>query len=67
MTNGPGGADFLTAAGLMLVFEGVLYALAPGALKRMFEAARDLDERALRLGGLVAAAAGVAVVWFVRG
>jgi uncharacterized protein YjeT (DUF2065 family) len=67
VVNGPGAVDFLTAAGLMLVFEGVLYALAPGALKRLFEAARDLDETALRLGGLLAVVAGVAVVWAVRG
>lgn len=66
MSNLPGGADFLTAAGLMLVFEGVLYALAPGALKRMFEAAQGLDESALRLGGVIAVAAGVALVWLVR-
>lgn len=66
MTSGPGAGDFLTAAGLMLVFEGVLYALAPGALKRLFEAARLIDENALRLGGLLAVVTGVAVVWLAR-
>lgn len=67
MTTGPGAGDFLTAAGLMLVFEGVFYALAPGALKRLFEAARLIDENALRLGGLLAVVSGVAVVWLARG
>lgn len=67
MTAGPGTRDFLAALGLLLVFEGVLYALAPGALKRMFEAAQELDDGALRIGGVLAVAAGVAVVWWVRG
>lgn len=67
MTTGPGTRDFLAALGLVLVFEGVLYALAPGALKRMFEAARSIDDGAFRLGGVLAVAIGVAVVWWARG
>lgn len=67
MTTGSGTRDLLAALGLVLVFEGVLYALAPGALKRMFVMAQSLDEGHLRLGGLIAVVAGVAVVWAVRG
>lgn len=67
MTTGPGARDLLTALGLVLVLEGLGYALAPGAMKRMFELARTLDEGVFRIGGLLAVALGVALVWAVRG
>mgnify|MGYP001571326636 CR=1 FL=1 len=67
MTTGPGASDFLTALGLVLVFEGLAYAVMPGTMKRFFETARLLDEGAFRLAGLVALVLGVAVVWLVRG
>lgn len=67
MTTGPGVRDLLTALGLVLVLEGIGWALAPGAMKRLFEVARRLDESVFRIGGLVAVVVGVAVVWLVRG
>lgn len=55
-----------TALGLVLVIEGLTYALIPGQLKRMMaEMLRVSDDR-LRLGGLVAVAAGVGLVWLVK-
>lgn len=56
----------LTAIGLVLVLEGLFYALAPYGAKRMMSLAQSLSEEQLRLGGLVAIAAGVAVVWTAR-
>ncbi|MCE1236868.1 MAG: DUF2065 domain-containing protein [Hyphomicrobiales bacterium] len=67
MTNGPGGGDFLTALGLVLAIEGAAYALAPGLMKRMIEAARLVDAATFRLGGLAALVAGVGLVWLARG
>lgn len=67
MTTAPSGGDLLTALGLVLAIEGVAYALAPGLLKRMFEAARFVDETAFRLGGLAALLTGVGLVWLARG
>lgn len=66
MTRGSGASDLITALGLVFVLEGVLYALAPGWLKTMFERAREVDEASLRLGGLVAVGLGVAIVWLIR-
>jgi hypothetical protein len=57
---------FLTAVGLVLVFEGVLYAAAPGALKRMAVMMQEMPEDTLRIGGLAAVAVGVAIVWVAR-
>ena len=58
--------DLLTALGLVLVIEGLLYALVPAHLKAMMTAVQNLSDDQLRIGGVAAMAAGVAVVWLVR-
>ncbi len=58
--------DLWAALGLVLVVEGVLYAAAPGGMKRMMAAAQAVPDGVLRAGGLAAAALGVGVVWLVR-
>lgn len=59
--------DLLVAFGLVLVIEGLIWALAPSFGLRMLEAASQMRESSLRTSGAVAVAAGVAVVWLVRG
>jgi uncharacterized protein YjeT (DUF2065 family) len=59
--------ELLTALGLVLVIEGLVYALVPAHLKAMMTAVQKLTDDQLRIGGIVAMAAGVAVVWLVRG
>jgi uncharacterized protein YjeT (DUF2065 family) len=56
-------SEFVTAIGLVLVIEGLLYAVAPGRLKTMAEFASRMPEDMLRNAGIVAVALGVAVVW----
>ena len=56
----------LTALGLVLVIEGLLYALVPGQLRRMLLAMQAMSDDQLRLGGLAAIAMGVLFVWAVR-
>ena len=58
--------DLATAVGLVLVLEGLLWAVSPGAMKRAVLALGLADEQ-LRLGGLAAVAVGVLLVWLVRG
>ncbi|MCB1490991.1 MAG: DUF2065 domain-containing protein [Rhodobiaceae bacterium] len=61
-------SDLAAALGLVLVLEGALYALGPGMVKRLAaRVANDMGEAELRIGGLVAAVIGLAVVWLVRG
>jgi uncharacterized protein YjeT (DUF2065 family) len=60
-------ADFLTAIGLVLVIEGVLYALFPGAVRRMLALLITQPPVAVRAAGLAGAALGVVIVWLVRG
>lgn len=58
--------DLLVAIGLVLVLEGVLYAAAPDAMKRMIVQMLAVPSDVLRVAGLVAMAAGVVLVWLVR-
>ncbi len=60
-------SDLLTALGLVLVIEGLLWALAPGKARQMALEAAGLPEQTLRLGGTVAVLAGVFIVWLIRG
>lgn len=60
-------SDLLVGIGLVLVIEGLLWAMAPGMAMRMLEAAAQSRETALRVAGLIAMIVGVAIVWFVRG
>ena len=60
-------SELVSALGLVLVAEGLLYALAPSLAKRLAESVREMAPDALRTGGVVAVAVGVAVVWLARG
>jgi uncharacterized protein YjeT (DUF2065 family) len=59
--------DFLTALALVLVIEGMLWALFPDGMKRAAAMALALDSGRLRAVGLLAAAIGVLGVWMIRG
>ena len=58
--------DFLAAFGLVLVFEGALYALFPAFMQRVMAQVLEMPPMSLRNGGLFAAVLGFGIVWFVR-
>jgi uncharacterized protein len=58
--------DLLTAAALVLVLEGVLWALFPNGMKQAAARAIVLDSSVLRTGGLIFAGIGVFIVWLIR-
>ena len=58
--------DFLAALGLVLVIEGVLYALFPAGMRRMVADLLARPAETLRVGGLLAAALGLTLVWLAR-
>ena len=60
-------SDFVAALGLVLVIEGLVWAAFPRGGTALLEVAAATPERSLRLGGLVAMAGGVGLVWLVRG
>jgi uncharacterized protein YjeT (DUF2065 family) len=60
-------ADLVTALGLVLVIEGLVLALLPGAARRVVADLMTKPLPWLRLSGLASMAVGVIVVWLVRG
>ncbi len=60
-------SDLIVALGLVLVIEGVLYGGLPQLARRLAAEVLAMPEQALRVGGLVAVAVGVLIVWAVRG
>ncbi|MBA5777769.1 DUF2065 domain-containing protein [Stappia sp. F7233] len=60
-------SDFAVAVGLVLVIEGLFYALVPGAVKNFMRQAVLLPDQIMRMGGLAALFVGVFVVWLIRG
>ncbi|ORE95453.1 DUF2065 domain-containing protein [Acuticoccus yangtzensis] len=59
-------SDLVSALGLVLVLEGALYALAPGAMRDMMSRMMTTPDDVLRMAGLAAAVVGVLLVWIVR-
>ncbi|HTZ37122.1 MAG TPA: DUF2065 domain-containing protein [Stellaceae bacterium] len=58
--------DLLTALALILVIEGIAYALLPDLMRRLAARATAMPAQALRLAGLAAACLGVILVWALR-
>ncbi len=59
-------SDLLTALALVLVLEGLCYAVAPDGMRRVAALAAATPPGQLRTAGLVAAALGVGLVWLIR-
>ena len=58
--------DLGTALALVLVIEGILYALVPDLMKRMAARTQGVPAQVLRMTGLFAACLGVLAVWALR-
>ena len=59
--------ELVIAIGLLLFIEGSLYALFPSKMKNMLQAIEKMEVNQLRIGGLVFAAIGFAIVWYFKG
>ena len=59
--------DLWAAFALYLVLEGLMPFANPGGMKRALAQLSQLDERTLRIAGLVSMIAGAALLYFVRG
>lgn len=58
--------DLLAALGLLLVVEGILPFLNPGALRRTLQTLGEMDDRSLRIMGLLSMLSGVLLLYLVR-
>ena len=54
------------AIGLLLVIEGLLYAIFPAAMKNMLSIMKDMPAQKLRSGGLIFALLGFIIVWYIK-
>jgi uncharacterized protein YjeT (DUF2065 family) len=59
-------AWILLGAGLVLVIEGLVFALAPSRLEDALEALKQIPPETRRMLGLGAVALGVVLVWIAR-
>lgn len=59
-------SDFLTAVALMLVIEGVLPFLSPAGIRAVMLQMARMDDRSLRLTGLVSMISGVILLYLVK-
>ncbi|MEM7068021.1 MAG: DUF2065 domain-containing protein [Pseudomonadota bacterium] len=59
--------DLIVAIGLVLVLEGLVYAIFPGHMRRMVEEISKIPDSTMRSFGLAALCIGVFIVWLVRG
>ena len=59
--------DLIVGAGLVLVFEGLLWALAPHLAIKFLKAASETPEQSLRTAGLLCVVLGFVLVWVIRG
>ncbi len=60
-------ADLIVGIGLVLVIEGLLWALVPNFAKRLMEAAASVPQSSLRLAGWTSVLIGLGLVWMIRG
>ena len=60
-------SDLWAACALYLVLEGLMPFANPGGMKRALARLSQLDERALRIAGLLSMVAGATLLYFVRG
>jgi len=59
--------DIGTGIAMVLIIEGLVYALAPWLVESLLEAMKEMPLETRRRIGLVAVALGVALVWFSKG
>ena len=60
-------SDLWAACALYLVLEGLMPFANPGGMKRALARLSQLDERALRIAGLLSMVAGALLLYLVRG
>lgn len=59
-------STILMAAGFVLVFEGLVFALAPNRLEDLIEALSQLSPDTRRVFGLIALGCGVVLLWWAK-
>ena len=59
--------EFVIAFGLFLVIEGFIYAAFPGGMRNLLKQMETMTDQGLRITGVLTMAAGVFLVWIIKG
>ncbi|MFA5898987.1 MAG: DUF2065 domain-containing protein [Hyphomicrobium sp.] len=60
-------ADLVVGLGLVLVIEGLLWALVPNLAERLLQATTSVPASSVRMAGWGSVLLGLALVWLIRG
>jgi uncharacterized protein YjeT (DUF2065 family) len=60
-------SDLIVAVGLVLVLEGLIWALSPEQGRRVAAMVSSTSDATLRRAGWIAITAGAVIVWLIRG
>ncbi len=60
-------SDLLAALALVLVLEGIVPVVSPQNIKKTFALILQMDDKVLRIFGFISIAAGLLLLYFVRG
>lgn len=58
--------DLWAALALVMVIEGILPFLSPDSMRRLLQSMAQVDNRSLRISGLVSMLAGLGLLYLVR-
>ena len=58
--------ELITAIGLLLFIEGMLYALFPSKMKNMLKIIEKMQANQLRISGLLFSLIGFAIIWYTK-
>ena len=58
--------DLIVAFGLFLFIEGILYALFPSKMKSILEKLKMINDKQLRLSGIIFAFIGFLLIWYIK-
>jgi uncharacterized protein YjeT (DUF2065 family) len=57
---------FLSALGLVLIFEGIPYFISPPRMKEFMQQIQEMDDGTLRKMGLLAMIIGLLIIYLIR-
>jgi uncharacterized protein len=58
--------ELITAFGLFLFIEGILYAIFPSKMKNMLKKIEFISDNQLRSGGLIFAIVGFVIIYYIK-
>jgi uncharacterized protein YjeT (DUF2065 family) len=58
--------DFLVALAMLMILEGIYPFLSPGGMRNMMRLVAEMDDRSLRMAGLVSMLLGIVTLYLVN-